>query len=101
MRWNPSPSQYLSTALRDTCLTTLSCRLISRSGRSVRLHCTIPTTILSCDTCMLPHVPSYGLQLMHIVFQLSMPRISKTYERAHWSLCMIWSRRFVLKGCVI
>ncbi|KAI0814966.1 hypothetical protein BC629DRAFT_1588646 [Irpex lacteus] len=25
-------------------------QLISRSGRSVRLHCTIPTTILSCDT---------------------------------------------------
>ncbi|KAI0094890.1 hypothetical protein BDY19DRAFT_915140 [Irpex rosettiformis] len=25
-------------------------KLISRSGQSVRLHCTIPTTILSCDT---------------------------------------------------
>jgi len=25
-------------------------KLISRSGQAVRLHCTIPTTILSCDT---------------------------------------------------
>lgn len=59
-RWNRSPSTLLHlNNLSIGSLIAEYSRMISRSGHSVRLHCTIPTWCPASDTCKFRFQPVY------------------------------------------
>ncbi|KIP11946.1 hypothetical protein PHLGIDRAFT_17770 [Phlebiopsis gigantea 11061_1 CR5-6] len=71
-------------------------KLISRSGRSVRLHCIVPTTIQSCDTFVdaqdLHELRSRSLVFVHDLVECLRSRgIATSYrlQPSNCSLCVV------------